>query len=82
MSLHYLGLTSLKSIGNGNVGLAWNNNLCYLAGLNLAPVFTIPTQLMKQKFNGDPKECGKYEANGAGPKITFNAFLSGFRVLF
>ena len=56
--------------------------MCYLAGLNLAPVFTIPTQLMKQKFNGDPKECGKYEANGAGPKITFNAFLSGFRVLF
>lgn len=67
MDIEWLGLTSLKKVRNGNVAFAWNKNLCYVEDLDLSPIFTFPTQLLKLKDNKKKNECGKYKATcGAG----------------
>lgn len=67
MDIEWLGLTSLKKVGNGDVAYAWNKNLCYIEDLDLSPIFTFPTQQLKLKDNKKKNECGKYKATcGAG----------------
>ena len=77
MKISWLGLTSLKSIRNGDVGLAWNYNLCYIEDLRLRSLFDKPQQRSIKRDNKPNTDCGKYVATmGAGHN--FNAFLSDF----
>ncbi|XP_052813667.1 epidermal growth factor receptor-like isoform X2 [Mya arenaria] len=77
-SIDSLGLTSLKQITNGDVGLARNAKLCFIHDLDLSIVFRAPTQKFKKIDNqlrdtcdAEGKtchsECSKHGCWGPGP---------------
>jgi len=78
--IEYLGLTSLKQIKNGDVGLAKNKQLCYLHDIDLRIVFRAPTQKYKTVDNKNYTTCGKYKAIRCRAQ-KFNAFFECFCVL-
>lgn len=69
MDVEWLGLTSLKKVGNGDVALAWNKHLCYIEDLDLSPILQLPSQKLKLKDNKEKSECGKYKAAVPGTNV-------------
>jgi len=59
-SLEYIGLTALKEIRKGKIGIEFNKHLCYADSFDYTNLFPTTTQIKFTRENSAELFCGKH----------------------